>query len=323
MVIDKENMLGVLESFPRQVRGALSLAKGLTVSKDVSNIIILGMGGSAIGGDLLKSYMSDSKIPVFVNRNYNLPGFADDSSLVFAVSYSGNTEETLSACKEALGKKATVVALTTGGKLAGLCEKVIKIPSGFQPRAAIGYLFFPLLGILYNSGIANVRNQDLNEMLSLLTDVDSYKEHAQALAKKIEKKIPIIYSSELLGPVAYRFKTQINENAKYPAYSQVFPEMNHNEINAFSFMDRRSNIVLMIRDDHDHERIKKRMNICKDLIENRVDVEDISTKGKSFLARVFSTIYLGDFTSYYLAIRNRVDPTPVNVIENLKKALAD
>lgn len=322
MVVDKEGMIEVLENFSQQCRNALSLTKGITVSNEISNIVILGMGGSAIGGDLLKTYMHDSDIPVFVNRNYDIPKFVDDSSLVFAVSYSGNTEETLSACKQAIEKKATVIGVTTGGKLAELCETTIKIPEKYQPRAAIGYLFFPILGILYNSKIINVKNTDLNEMLNLIKNPDSYKEEAQLLAKKIEKKIPIIYSSELLAPVAYRFKTQINENAKAPAFVNIFPEMNHNEINAIQFMDRSKYVVLMIRDDYDHERIKKRMEICKNIIENRVDVEDIHTEGKSLLARIFSTIYLGDLTSYYLAIRNRVDPTPVEVIENLKKELA-
>ncbi len=315
-------MLGVLENFPQQCRNALSLAKGITVSNEISYICILGMGGSAIGGDLLKAYMNESAIPVIVNRNYNLPPFIDENSLVFAVSYSGNTEETLSACKQAIEKKATVLAITTGGKLAELCEKVIKIPEKYQPRAAIGYLFFPMLGILYNSGIVTVKNQDLNEMLNLIKGVESIKEEAELLAKKIENKVPIIYSSELLSAVAYRFKTQINENAKYPAFTQIFSEMNHNEINATHSMERNKYIIIMIRDDYDHPRIKKRMDICKDIFEQRVDVEEIHTEGKSFLARIFSTIYLGDLTSYFLAIRNRVDPTPVDIIENLKKELA-
>ena len=321
MTIDKDDMLTVLENFPQQCRNALSLSKGITVSNEISNILILGMGGSAIGGALLKTYMHDSGIPVFVNRNYDIPKFIDDTSLVFAVSYSGNTEETLSACKQAIEKKATVIGVTTGGKLAKLCDKIIKIPENYQPRAAIGYLFFPMLGILYNSKIINVKNTDLNEMLNLLKSVDSYKEEAQLLAKQIEKKIPVIYSSELLSPIAYRFKTQINENAKYPAYTNIFPEMNHNEINALQFMDRSKYIIIMIRDDYDHERIKKRMDISKDIFEHRVDVEEIHTEGKGLLARMFSTIFLGDLTSYFLAIRNRVDPTPVHVIEDLKKAL--
>jgi len=321
MVIDKENMLEVLEKFPIQCRDALSLAKGIKVSKEVSNIVVLGMGGSAIGGDLLKSCMSESDIPLFVNRNYDLPKYVNEDSLVFAVSYSGNTEETLSACEQAIGKKANVIAVTTGGRLSELCEKVIKIPKGYQPRAAVGYLFFPVLGVLYNSGIVNVKNADLNEMMDLLKDFKSYEEQAETLAKKIDQKIPIIYSSELMAPVAYRLKTQINENAKSPAFTHTFPEMNHNEINAFSFMDRRTYIAILLRDEQDHPRIRKRMDICKEIFEERVDTEELHTKGKSLLARMFSTIYLGDFVSYYLAIRKRVDPTPVQIIENLKRAL--
>lgn len=322
MTIDKENMIGVLENFAKQCREALTLPKGIAVSNEITNIFVIGMGGSAIVGDLLKSFLSDTDTPVFVNRNYNMPKSVNENSLVFAVSYSGNTEETLSSCKEALEMGATVIAITSGGKLAELCKKVIKIPSGYQPRAALGYLFFPMLGVLYNSGIINIKNADLNETLNLLKDTESFKEKGQRLSKKIGNKVPIIYSSELFGPVAYRFKTQINENAKCPAFNHVFPEMNHNEINAYQSMDRNKYLVIMIRDEQDHPRIKKRMDVCKSIFEQRVDVEELNTEGASLLARMFSTIYAGDLASYYLAIRNRIDPTPVRVIEDLKKELA-
>ena len=321
MVIDKSDMLSVLESFPKQCREALSLPKGITVSGEISGIFVCGMGGSAIGGDLLASYLKDSKLAITVVRDYKLPDYVDEYSLVFVVSYSGNTEETLSCYEQALKKKAKIIVITSGGKLAKSAEKVIKIPAGLQPRAATGYLFLPMLGVLYNSGIINITNTELNEMIALLKDVESYKEKAKELAKKIGKKIPIIYSSERFKPVAYRMKTQINENAKYPCYTNTFSEMNHNEINAFQFMERSKFIVFLIRDEKDNPRIQKRMDICRDIMEERVDVEEIFSKGKSLLARMFSTIYLGDLTSYYLAINNRVDPTPVEVIEHLKKEL--
>ncbi|MBL7054641.1 bifunctional phosphoglucose/phosphomannose isomerase [Candidatus Woesearchaeota archaeon] len=322
MPLDSQNMLETIEDFPRQCREALELPRGETISRGFTNIIVTGMGGSAIGGDLLKSYMHNSKIPVFVNRDYKMPNFVDESSLVFAVSYSGNTEETVSAAQDAVERKAKVIGITSGGKLVDICEKIIKVPSGYQPRAALGYLFFPMLGILHNSGAINVKNSELNEMLNILKKKEEFKKNAEELAKKLREKIAVIYSSELLMPAAYRFKTQINENAKMPAFFNVFSEMNHNEINAFKGMDRKFTAIL-IKDAQDNERIQKRMDICREIMEERIDVEEISGQGEYLLSRLFSAIYLGDFVSYYLAILNRTDPSPVEVIERLKKQLVE
>src|SRR3989344_95087 len=143
MPIDNSNMLKVIEDFPHQCRTALPLAKGMTVSGKVDKIVVAGMGGSAVGGDLLRLYMSESKIPVFVVRDYKVPNFVDENTLFFAVSYSGNTEETIAAFDDAQRKKAKIIAVTSGGQLASKAKKVIKIPLGLQPRAALGYLFFP------------------------------------------------------------------------------------------------------------------------------------------------------------------------------------
>lgn len=323
MPIDKSNYLAVLEDFPAQCRNAMALPKGVTVSGEIGTVVVTGMGGSAIGGDFLKSFMRDTNVPVFVNRNYHLPNFVDKYTLVFAVSYSGNTEETLSAFNEAKERGAKTIAITSGGKLAELCEKTIKVPENFQPRAALGYLFFPILGVLHNAGIANVKNEELNETLKMVKDTEKYKDTAQELVKKIDDRIPVIYSSELLGPVAYRWKTQFNENAKIPAFYHLFPEMNHNELVGFAGMDRQKFVVIMIRDDQDDERIRRRMDICKELMEEHVDVIEVHAEGKSLLARMISTSYLGDFTSYYQAIRNRVDPAPVDIITKLKDKLAE
>jgi len=320
MPLDNENMLQVIKDFPNQCKEALNLPRGISVSGDIKNIIVTGMGGSAIGGDLLKTYLHDSKIPIYVNRDYKMPNFVNEDSLVFVVSYSGNTEETLSAFEDAIDKKAKIIGITSGGRLAEDCKKVIKIPAGLQPRAALGYLFFPMLGILHNTNLAIVKNQDLNEMLEILKDTEKFNDEGEALAKKLKEKIPIIYASDLLGAVAFRWKTQINENAKMPAFYNVFSEMNHNEIASYQNMDRKF-VAIMIRDKYDNERIKKRMDICKGIMEERTDVEEVHTQGEGLLARIFSTIYLADFVSYYLAIWNRVDPSPVHIIENLKRKL--
>ncbi len=321
MVIDKSNMLEVLDNFPQQCKDALALPKGITVKGEVTSIVICGMGGSAIGGDLLQTYCSNTKLPVFVSRDYKVQEFVDNYTLVFTVSYSGNTEETLSSFHDAKTKNAQIIAVTSGGELSKAAEKIIKIPSGLQPRAAIGYLFFPMLGVLYNSNLIDVKNTDLNEMLALLNKKEEIKNKAEELAKKIQGKTPLIYSSELLKPVAYRWQTQINENAKYPAFHSAFSEMNHNEINAFRAMERSKFLAILLKDEKDNTKIKRRMEICKQIMEKNIDVEEVNVKGSSLLARMFYTIYLGDYTSYYLALRERVDPTPVAVIEWLKKQL--
>ncbi|MBR9699211.1 bifunctional phosphoglucose/phosphomannose isomerase [Candidatus Woesearchaeota archaeon] len=319
MVIDKSNMRQVLTDFPQQCREGMGLAKGVTVKGQFNNILVCGMGGSAIAGDLLKMYVTDK--PVYVVKDYRIPDFVDQHTLVFAVSYSGNTEETLSTLVEAKNRGAKVVGITTGGQLADLADTLIKVPAGLQPRNAVGYLFFPIIGILYNSGIIEVKNNDLNEMLKVVGDINYFDEKGKELAMKIKDKTAIIYSSATLGACAYRFKCEINENAKSPAFFHVFPEMCHNEIVGFEGMERSKFVILLVRNRSDHERIKKRMEVCKDLFEERVDVEEMTSLGDSLLAKMFSIIYLGDWTSYHLAMWKRIDPTPVHVIENLKRAL--
>lgn len=321
MPIDISNMLKVIEDFPQQCRTALELPKGTAVSGKFDKIVVAGMGGSAVGGDLLKSYMRNSRIPVFVVRDYKVPEFVDEKTLFFAVSYSGNTEETISAYSNAVKKKAQIVAITSGGQLAAMAKKVIKIPSGLQPRAALGYLFFPVLGVLVNSGIVEVKSSEITEMIDILSKTEDFKVVGERIAKKIQNKTPIVYASELFSAVAYRWKTQFNENSKVAAFHHVFSEMNHNEIAGYQNTNKSDFIAIFIRDKDDNERIKKRMDITKEIISTRVDVEEIFTKGESLLSKIFSGIYYGDFASYYLAVANKIDPTPVTVIENLKKKL--
>lgn len=321
MPTDNSNMLKVIEDFPQQCSTALELPKGMMVSGEVEKVVVCGMGGSAVGGDLLKIYMHDSKVPVFVIRDYKVPNFVDENSLVFAVSYSGNTEETISAFEDASRKKAKIVAVTSGGQLGVMAKKVIKIPSGLQPRAALGYTFFPMLGVLANSGIVDVKGKEIEEMLNILSKTDEFKSVGERIAKKIGLRTPIIYASEMLSAVAYRWKTQFNENSKVAAFYHVFSEMNHNEIAGYQNINKSDFIAIFVRDKNDNERIKKRMDVTKEIISSRVDVEEVFTRGEGLLSRMFSGIYYGDFVSYYLALANRVDPTPVTVIENLKKKL--
>ena len=321
MPIDNSNMLKVIEDFPAQCKTALGLPKGMSVSGKADKIVIAAMGGASVGVAVVNVSIHNFKIPVFVVRDYQVLNFVDEKTLFFAVSYSGNTEETLSAFDDAAKKKANIMAVTSGGMLGSKAKKVIKIPSGLQPRAALGYLFFPVLGVLANSNIVDVKSSEVEEMLDILSKTDDFKVVGERIAKKIKQRIPLVYASEMLEPVAYRWKTQFNENSKSAAFYHVFSEMNHNEIVGYQNINKNDFVAIFIRDKQDNDRIKKRMDITKEIISTRIDIEEIFTRGESLLARMFSGIYYGDFASYYLALANRIDPTPVNVIENLKKRL--
>ena len=320
MVVDASDMLSVIKSFPDQCKEALGLAKGITVSKEVTSIVVCGMGGSGISGDLLRMYMTSSKIPVFTVRDYRVPEFVDQYTLLVAISYSGNTEETLSSLADAKAKGATIVAITSGGELAGKCQKVITVPSGLQPRAALGYLFFSLLGLLYNSSIIEVFNDDVNEMLDVVRD-PALEQKGEEIAKRIYGTIPIVYSSSRFSPVAFRWQTQLNENSKYAAFHSSFSEMNHNEINSFMHMEKGTFSSILIKDSQDHRAIKKRMSICKEIMEKKSEVIEIDVLGRSLLARMMYAVHLADYVSYYLSLKERIDPTPVELIEWLKAQL--
>ena len=322
MGFDDHNMMKVLEGFPKQCRQAMELPKGMFVSGEINTIVIIGMGGSGIVGDLVKTVLHDSKLQVHVVRDYSLPGFVDEHSLVFVVSYSGKTDETVAACKEAIKRNAKVVGIASEGDVLQLCKRSVRIPAEMQPRCALGYLFFPILGVLANSQLIEVKGADVTEMLKILENKAEYQERARTIVKIMKERIPIIYSSELLRPVAMRWKTQFNENGKAPAFYNAFSEMSHNEICGFEEMRRQQYVVLMLKDVFDHERIQKRMDLAKAMMKEYVDVVEIPTKGQSLLARLFSTIYLGDWVSFYYALDKRKDPTPVKAIEKLKKGMS-
>ncbi|MDA1196925.1 MAG: bifunctional phosphoglucose/phosphomannose isomerase [Nanoarchaeota archaeon] len=323
MVVDASNMHTVIKGFPEQCKRALGLAKGIIVSSEITSIVICGMGGSGISGDLLKMYMAKSKIPVFTVRDYVVPEFVDQYTLVVAISYSGNTEETLSAFADAKERGATLVAITSGGQLAGKCQKVIRVPGDLQPRAALGYLFFSLLGLLYNSSIIEVFNDDINEMLHILGDPKALEEKGEEIAKRLYGTIPVVYSSASFSAIAKRWQTQINENAKYAAFHSTFSEMNHNEINSFMHMEKGTFSSIILKDRKDHRAVKRRMSICKEVMEKKTEVIEIDILGSSLLARMMYAVHLADYVSYHLALRERIDPTPVEVIEWLKKQLVE
>ena len=340
---DPENMYNRIFDLPEQMQDALRIGLSWQVDandfSDIKNIVVVGMGGSAIGGDLARTFLqSKLVVPFSVCRHYELPEYVDDESLVIASSYSGNTEETLAAVDDAINRKAMIAAMTTNGMLEDVCKlndiPYVTLPAGLQPRAALGYSFVPLM--VFFEKIKLVRNVS-SEIEKVVTGLKRFREPhiednksdsnpAKLLAEKIKGRMAVIYTGPtLMDVVGVRWKGQICENSKNLAFVNQFAEFNHNELVGWSdvaaqFKDQL--IVIMLHDQDDHSQIRKRMGIVKGLIKKTgVEVVDIESQGDTVLARMFSLIQMGDFVSYYLAALNRVDPTPVNVIQELKGAL--
>lgn len=339
--VDSTGFFASLTGLGTQCIRAYEIAQGVAVPKvqEVKAVAVTGLGGSAIGGDLLRVYSHERlSVPVVVNRDYTLPAFVGGNTLVFAVSYSGNTEETLSAYQDAREKGSAVVALTSGGKLKALADRdgvpVIQVPMGLAPRAATGYLFIPMLAVLERLGMLRHLAGEVSEVArELEVYADAYgpdtpveKNPAKRLALDFEGRIPVIWgASGTTDVVAQRWKGQINENAKAPAYWNVFPELNHNEIVGFEKPEEllRKLWVVMLRDKGDHARVGYRMEITRRIITGRVaGVTEVTSTGDGMLARLYSLIYLGDWASVYLAVLYGIDPGPVRVIDLLKGELA-
>lgn len=338
--VDTSNMYNLIKGFPAQVGEAVSIGKGAKVKLNVrglENTVLSGLGGSAIGGDLLRSYLvGELKIPFLVNRHYTLPAFVGPKSLVVISSYSGDTEEALDAFREALKRKARILCISSGGTLGKLAKAkrcpVIKVPGGLPPRVALGYSFFPLLLALSKLGVVRNKNREIAETISLLAHKaveygipDPQKNKALQLAEQLRGRIGVIYSStERFDSVNTRWRGQVAENAKSLAFGHVLPEMNHNELVGWKVLHEqmREMQVVILRDKDDHKRVKLRIDITKTILsEHTGRVTEVWSEGTSLLARMFSLVYLGDWMSYYLAILNGVDPTPVHVIDHLKNEL--
>ncbi len=339
--IDRSNMFSLLRDFPSQVREALIIGANADIrlrTTGIRHIVVCGLGGSAIGGDLLRSYLAtDLRIPFSVNRTYTLPKYVGPETLVIISSYSGNTEETNAAHREALKRKAKILCISSNGTTEKLAVRArspfIKIPGGLPPRAALAYSFFPLLLALTRLGFIKSRQKEIKETLALLdakagqyTSSDQTTNPAYLLAERLKHRITICYSStERFDTVNTRWRGQIAENGKSLAFGHVLPEMNHNELVGWKVLERemREMQVIFLRDKEDHPRVQMRMGITSEVLARYTDrVTEVWSEGDGLLARLFSLIYLGDWVSYYLAILHGEDPTPVAVIDYLKTSLA-
>lgn len=330
--LDRAGMGGVLRGFPAQCREAYERARSLDLPEDLagfSRILVVGMGGSGIVGDLLARALP--RVEVLVARGYGVPPFIDEGTLLIGVSYSGDTEETLSAFREGLKLTRRALGLSSGGELREFCREKgipwLDLPVGYQPRAALGHMLFALLGALERlglraslEGVFEVLEEDSRDL-----SPDNPGNRAQELALALRGRIPVIYGVQgNTDAVAFRWRTQINENAKQPAFSAVLPELCHNEIVGYELGERFPRLSrVFLRTDFDHPRVKLRIEILKGILDRRgLRYHEVRGRGSGDLAQVFSLLYLGDWVSYYLALLNGVDPTPVRPISELKERLA-
>ena len=339
--IDKDDMYQSIWDFPENIIDAIELSKNITLKNeylDVNNIIIAGMGGSAIGGDVVNSLIKNEiKIPFVVNRGYDLPAWANSSTFIICSSYSGNTEETISILEEAKSLGAKVVGITTGGVLESLCKNYsfdfVNIPSGLQPRAALAFSFIPLLYILKKTSLINVEVKDwLESSVDLIKSKreeysqDKENNPVYQLANKLYNKLPIIYAdSTSLETVAVRLKGQICENSKILAYHSIYPEMNHNEIVGWENNEEffSNYYVLWLMDEEMNSRNKSRKNIISEILSDlNVSQQEIKVDGNSFKERFLLLIHYGDWLSYWCAILHNTDPSPVKNIQTLKDKLS-
>lgn len=326
--VDKGNMIEILDGFPGQCRKAIEIAEKFKVEelkrRKFDKIAVFGMGGSGIAGHILKDFSEQRiKLPVFVVQGYGIPTFIDNKTLVFAISYSGNTEETIACTRKARKKGSAIVAITSGGILAKEVKSAILIPKGIPPRTALGYLFLPMLKVLEKLKIIKDTEKEIKEMISVAEKKSPYlKKEGKNLAKKLYGKIPAVYGSSGFESVALRFRTQLNENSKSFAHNNIFPELNHNESVGYKPLEKKL-VFLVLRDSEEHPQVKKRIEVTKKILKKKSKVIEIKTCGKGMLARMFYLILAGDYISYYLALLNKVDPMPVQNITYLKKSIKE
>ena len=327
---DKENLLKQYSLLTEDIKKAYNLERTFELPESIhgfDNIFFLGMGGSSISGAILKTYLEELKvnIPIYVVEGYDLPPTITSNSLVFAISYSGNTEETISSYRQAIKVTNKVIALSTGGHLEEISNvnrrPFMKVPKGYQPRtAALSYLLFPILKILEFYKIVQPQGIIVDYLIKSIQKTD-FKKITSELSEKLIYAVPIIYASDKYFPIAYRFKCELNEHAKIHAFANKYSEFNHNEICGYENLQATYHIVTF-RFDDDHRRIQKRMDIVKELTKKAgVSTTEIKLSGDHFFTKAFSAILIGDYTAFYLALRYKTDPSPVKIIEDLKEKL--
>jgi glucose/mannose-6-phosphate isomerase len=338
--VDKSKMINFSLDSAKLYRESAKLAEKIQVNYPKPNsIIVAGMGGSGIGGDLLKDWARNrTTVPIEVNREYQLPAYAGKRTLVLITSYSGDTEESLGAFLDALKRKCMIYCVSSGGALLENAERLkvpyLRVPGGMPPRAALPYLFVPLLKCMEKMGLVSGASEELSEALQLLEKISkdnslekpAKENFSKTLALNIGQTAPVVYGFGFYRSVAQRFKQQFNENSKVPAKWEVFSELNHNEIVGWERAGELGKCfsAIFIRDKEEPTEIHSRIEITKELVGKAgLELFEVPAQGKSPLAKMLSTICIGDFTSIYLALLHSVDPTPVKTINYLKDTLKE
>ena len=329
----------LISEFPKQFAQGIAAGEASGVEKvphEITHIVACGMGGSAFAAALFEGLRDTGhgiKVPILVHRDYGLPHLPPKArTIILTISYSGNTEETLSAYDEARRQQLHVIAITSGGNLAKRAQRdgvhLAEIPGGIPPRFATGVQFAALAAILAKLELASKTLPQNVRALERQINVTKMIPEGKKLARAIDERIPMIIASSRLEAVAYSWRTNINENAKIPALTHAFPELNHNEINLYGNLSRAQRAyhdkvaAFILQDPQEHDRIKKRMAITASVIKKaRVPLRVIQAKGKTELVRVFRMYALGLILSTALAERLNVDPIAVKIIEDLKKRL--
>ena len=340
--IDASEMRVVIRDLPRQCRVAWREAQALDLPpdyRDVDRMVIVGMGGLVIAGDLLRSLAAlESTIPIIVHRDYDLPLRVDDRTLLIAMSYSGDTEETASAFEAGLGTGTKKLAITTGGRLLALAQ-ANDVPAFVfdyksMPRGALGYGLMPLLAIASKVGIVGDKAEDVEEAVILMEhmagrigeNVRQAYNPAKHLAERLDGRLPVVYGAGILAGVARRWKTQLNENSKVWCFWEEMPEANHNAIVGYELPREIASRVfaVFLRAPALHPRIRLRYEFTRQTMTGAgVASEVVDAEGKSPLAQMMSAVLFGDYVSLYLAILGGVDPSPTTVIADLKRWLAE
>ena len=339
---DPQDMLARISELPQQCRDAWANAQSLQLPaeyRQAEAVVILGMGGSAIGGDLLRTLLrSECPVPIIVNRDYTVPAFVNGRTLAIASSYSGDTEETLAALEAARQAGAMLLAIATGGKLAARARELnvplLTFDYLAQPRAALGHSIVTLIGIVGRLGLVSDKAADLDEAVAVMESwqkeineaVPLAENAAKQLTLKLHKRLSVVYGAGHLSEVARRWKGQFNENAKAWAFFEQLPEMNHNALAGTKFpADLAEKIVaVMLTSSLDHPRTRVRFQITGEVLSQRgVSCEVVEARGSSRLAQMLSAVHFGDYVSFYLAMLYGVDPTSLEVVDYLKRRLAE
>ena len=337
--LDAGDMLGAVASLPRHARDGYAAAMStdrLPLADGVTGVAFCGMGGSAIAGDVLRATYGDRlTVPVEVTRSPVLPAWVGPHSLVICSSYSGGTAETLSCYEEAHARGARIVPITSGGTLAARAEDsgltVVRVPGGYLPRAALGYLAFALLGTMQQVGLLPALTDDVHDAIGVMEPlVDALgpempleRNEAKALALRIGRRQPVIWGADGVGAAAAsRWKAQMNENGKVPAWAASLPELDHNEVVGWSEQRGEGSFVIALRDEHEHPDVSVRFPISLEIAREAGAVtEEVWATGRDRLARFCSLAIMGDYSSCYVGLAHGADPSPIEAIVRLKRFL--